>query len=306
MVERTLVSMLVTSALACSAAQAQTPNPPILMGGELPPTSPGKIIFSDGFEEHDLGQAADISNWKVAKSGSTATLTIEDKNPLCAECGKYLRTFATKKDQTVYRVEYAYAGEPSNDEMVSLGGGDYRGSQTYWYGYLMSLDQYPANDERIHLIQMWMKLGPPPQDQATNPQVSLMANAEGYRVNIEDNDDLNGNFKTAIGPNSLFGKCKQYIFKVNADTRTIAEGSTGELGIWVDGVSIYSHVNKQTMQDKQAGLHHDFRIGGYLSGWRFEPSSENGQAYEARWDNWTVMDGTGSLAAMQQAVGTCN
>ena len=136
MTERTLLSLLVSCVLACGVAQAQTPNPPVLMGVGTPPASPGKVIFSDGFEGHDLGQAETTSNWKTAINGSTATLTIENRNPLCANCGKYLRSFATKHDQEVYRVEYAYAGEPSNEEMISLGGGHYRGSQTYWYGYL--------------------------------------------------------------------------------------------------------------------------------------------------------------------------
>jgi hypothetical protein len=83
-------------------------------------------------------------------------------------------------------------------------------------------------------------------------------------------------------------------------------GSQGIIRIWLgdDPNPKWEWVNKATTHKLSHGGETVIpynKIGGYLSSW-VDFGGEDGDVYEARIDNYTVMDNTGSWAAMTAAL----
>lgn len=314
-------------AMSAPAAPGTGSEGNILIGWDHSLEEIGELIHST--EERDYPAPwGGGTLWRVNAPGTQTRMYIEDTSPLCPSCGKYMRTWAMKDSGNAYRSERLQLYNPPNrEDMILLNGevgnGNWRAQDTYWYGFLWQLVQYPPNQENVHLHQFWTDHAPPPADQTNNPQMSLFFNAEQLRVYIEANDDRNAiaaaqggtvdgrnYFSNPIDTN-IVGKCYRFIWQIYADTRTAAEGSTGIARLWVDSAAgqsatpDFEYTNMQVMQDDMAGKQVMFTWGTYLSAWRWSPASEDGQVHEAKMDNFVLMDGTGSYSAMANAVGSC-
>jgi hypothetical protein len=189
--------------------------------------------------------------------------------------------------------------------------GDHAYSSTaHWYGYVLCIDRFdqPSDGSVMNAhFNQWHEWG----DGVWNPLVSLMGNGDGLRVYMERNEE--GGNSSGPGPNVVspvlydpaFGECFNVIWQFRPDSRTSANGSKGLIRIWIgnDPKPKWEWVDKATTHRISNGgesvLPYN-KIGGYLSGWA--DRGDVGDVYEARYDNYTVMDGSGSWQAMMTAL----
>ena len=305
----------------CAAAYAQRPKAPVLLLGNSPAPS-SNILFRETFESMPTGPYQPVSGKWTRGDNPTGCCSIQNSNPVFAGSGKYFRPGPVewKSDGSVFRTEYWYVGTPYQNprvSMISLGQGHYQAPQDYWYGYVFCLDRYskptgqPTFDvPRVHFNQFHDDAGPGTAD--VNPMVSLFGDDEHIIGYIESSDEPDGGVSgSSVYTGNLYpgwkpGTCINVIWNVFFDTRTRAQGSKGFIRLWLgdDSTPRWEWINKQVSMPVAKGgdgYMPYFNLGGYLSGWRWTPNAA-GMTYEARFDNFTVMDSTGSWAAMRTAL----
>ena len=284
------------------------------------PTPPGNIIFRETFEGMPLGlRQAVAGRWATSGDCNMSQedcYSIANTSPVVSGFGKYFRTRNVKNGTTSYRTEYTHIGTPYATAFSSLGGGHYLGAE-YWYGYILCLDTNNTSNGYGHYADQWHYDGA----NSPSPAWSLMSgpkggnSANGFTTffYIEGSQEPGGTQKIDLNTN-IIGQCVDVIWQVKADTRTAANGSTGILRLWFSPHSSptstpkYEWVNKQVAVPPSAGgdtFMLFFKFGGYQSSWK-DGWGVNGEEWLARYDNYTVMDSTGSFAAMTAALATAN
>jgi len=328
LVVRTFLSLSVSVALACNAAHAQRPKSPVVLTGNGGP--PSGVLFKETFERMPIGRTQDVFDidgeyiWRRGTAPGDCC-TIADSSPVFSGAGKYYHPGPVAKNgELTFRTEYWYLGTPKAAPLTSLGTiggiyGQYVG-QIYWYGYVFCLDQYTGSEgERIHFNQ-WHDDAPGEFD----PMVSLFGNGQTLHAYIEHSQEPPGgdSFTSPVLYTNHLGNCINVIWQIRFDTRLASQGSTGLIRLWLDALGVNNSTPKFEWVDKQvanptgtpsvstglpgAGINPGgqpfWTMGGYLSSWRW--SGTEGQIYEARYDNFTIMDSTGSYAAMLAALNT--
>lgn len=298
-------SILVGAALICIVASAQTPNAPTIIGDDvaLPVSGSAKIIYSENHDSELLGGVSLVANEWARGITPPATLTIEDASPVIGS-SRYMVARGTKDGEKVYRTERTSHAVPGLRPMTSLDGGHWVAPETYWYGYWFCLDEYTGTlGERVHFNQ-WHETGDGPH----NPLLSLIGNAKELAAYMEQTDD-DGNVYSPVLYTTHLGKCIQVIWQIKWDSRPAAQGTTGLVRLWLGSSQTpkWERINKTVGHKTATGGNQDlpyFKYGGYLSSWRW--NGVDGQRYTARYDNYVVMDSTGSWAAMMAALGSAN
>ncbi|MEO8464133.1 MAG: hypothetical protein ABI640_02240 [Gammaproteobacteria bacterium] len=337
---RALLELFVTLCLTCGAAHAQQPKPPqLLAGGGSTPVAPpidnpetsqpprGKILFQDQFSAIPLAATfSNVSAWIRGLACGThfgtseCNVRIAHATPLRPGGGNYLHVYATHHGSDVYRTELSYSGTPYKEPRVSVGGGDYTGGE-YWYGYNVCVDKY-GYSSGTHpaapgiFLSQWhadeQAYDRDPRWGISLTETKLAIYAEHWDEPAGVGRGSGGGSRASAGQDMLEtlwtgktpGHCWPIIMRVKWDTRTRAKGGTGFMYVYTDssGTPTFSVTNRQTDHAPPEGDIYDpfFKIGGYLSAWR--GNGDDGLQWEARYDNVTIMDSTGSWAAMYQAI----
>jgi hypothetical protein len=310
---RTAVLALLAMLGFAHTAGAQKPKPPMLLGGGQAPSS--SVIFKENFSGFNTGTYYGVPGvWNTGSSVANGLCSFQQSNPPVSGGGKYLRCGPVVKDgANVFRTEFKYIGSPSFKAPTDLGGG-HNVSPIFWYGYKFCLDKYTTGSGphgQVHFSQ-WHDV----DDGPHSPKISILGNAQGLRVYMEKNFEAppinTGGFAGAsiITPvlyTDHYQKCIDVIQQVRWDTRTSTQGSKGLYRLWLGSSStpVFEWVDRMTQHAVIADGQHEgdfgipyFPLGGYLSCWRESPCVPEGTVYEARFDNFTIMEETGSWAAM--------
>jgi hypothetical protein len=297
------------------------------------PVPDGNILFKENFNDRPSPSTylSVPGVWNTGSSNPNGQCSFQHSNPPVAGSGKYLRCGpVTKAGANVFRTEYKYVGPPSFQSPTSLGDG-HNVSPTFWYGYKFCLDQYTTGSgpHGMFHIDQWHDVA----DAPFSPKISLMGNAQELRVYMEKNLEAppvntggftGANIITPVLYTGHLGTCINVIWQVKWDTRVSAAsaaisltGSTGLARLWLGSSStpVFEWVNKMTQHKIFTPPHATwgtgdfgipyFPLGGYLSCWRTDCVPE-GTVYESRYDNFTVMDETGSWAAMNAELNAAN
>jgi hypothetical protein len=317
------LSILATLAFSF-AAHAQKPRPPVLVtaGAPLPASA---LVFRETFESMPLGLYQPIAGAWTRGDNPMGCCTIASTNPVSTGFGKYFHPYNIKTGTTNFRSEYWYVGTPYASPRVnltSLGDHEYVGN-VYWYGYHVCVDKSEITTGYGIYVNQWHTDNPPEDGGGYNPMFALIAGINGQlQAYIEHSDESPpanpGDFPgdsvlvnvPTPGGGSYVGKCFDVIWQLKMDTRVSTNGSTGTLRLWLGESStpVFEWVNKQVGHETD---HYGnsympyFNIGGYQSRWRDGLGTE-GEEWEARYDNVTVMNSAGSWAAMKAALQTPN
>ncbi len=275
----------------------------------------GNIIFRETFESFPLGVAQSVANRWVKSRACVGPLTeaqcikIADSDPVAPGFGKYFSPRNIVNGTQNFRTELANVGAPYAVEMTSLGGGNYVG-ETYWYGYIVCLDVNNSDGYGVYIDQWHLDQGVSAPGWSIASSPIDFANASSgfttiyYQEGSEEPDEAGENGVVDLGFN-MIGDCWNVIWQVRQDTRLASEGSTGILRVWIGDSATprFEWVNKQVSMGPPDGDTYQqyFKFGGYQSAWR-DGQGVNGQEWAARYDNYTVMDDTGSWAAMTAAL----
>ncbi|MEO8464130.1 MAG: hypothetical protein ABI640_02225 [Gammaproteobacteria bacterium] len=312
--------------------------PPVNDPGTTNP-QPGNIVFEEKFGAMSLASTiANVGAWIRGTGCGTffgtpdCNVQIANTAPVRSGGGNYLHVSATHHGSEVYRTEYGYTGTPYNSPRVNLqpvGGGHYAG-QVYWYGYYLCVDKYgyaSGTHPRAPSVfaNQWHDDDDDPNNVVKhNPIAALTLDEHQLRLYIEHWDEPvgvgNGSggaprvfvgqdmYETVWGTAStkVAGNCFPVIWQIKHDTRTRAQGGTGFLRLWLgtNSTPAFEVVDRQVGHAPPEGDVYEkyFQLGGYLSDWR--GNGEDGLQWDARYDNFVIMDSTGSWAAMYQSITT--
>ena len=308
------------AALALSYnAHAQKPKPPVLVTSASPSPA-GAILFRETFESMALGNYLPVSGVWGRGDNPFGCCTIANTNPVAPGFGKYFRPYNFKSGTTNFRSEYWYVGTPYANPRVnltSLGNEEWVGN-VYWYGYQLCSDKNDITDGYGIYFNQW-HTDDAPGNPGFSPMFALVGAINGkLQVYIEHSDEsppvntaghTGGSILVDVptpGGGSYVGKCFPVIWQLKMDTRVSTAGSTGILRLWLGSSStpVFEWVNKQVGHETDHygnGYMPYFNIGGYQSRWR-DGWGVDGEEWEARYDNVTVMDRNGSWQAMMVAL----
>lgn len=290
------------------------PKPPVL---QVPTPVPGNIIFRETFT--GLPPGGGTSEYTIAGKWNTSqdpngSVTIQSGNPVRPGFGSYMRPRLVKSGTNDFRAEYSNVAAPGGEAggRLVVSGDNAWSNEDHWYGYVVCIDRFdqPNTGSVVTHLNQWHEWG----DGRWNPLISLMGNLNGLQVYMERNEE--GGSSTAPGLtvrspilyDPAAGECFDVVWQFRADSRRANEGSQGLLRIWIgnDPTPKWQWVNKATTHKLSHGgenVRPYNKIGTYPSAWgEAGQGGEDGDTYEGRVDNYTVMDSSGSFAAMIAAL----
>ena len=301
--------------VAVTYANAQQPKPPVLVGRDVGPRG---TLFRETFQSMSLGLYQPTSSWRRGDN-PFGCCTVEDSKPVQPGGGRYLRTYNVKSGTTNFRSEYWYVGTPYSNprvNLVSVGSDQWKSPEAYWYGYMICADKaenttgYGIYLNQFHNDDTGSGFDP-------NPMFALVGDANSLWGYIENSKEappitqfVNQSIVTPPLVTGWVGTCFPVIWQIFMDTRVSTAGSTGIIRLWIGDSPtpkwewLNRQVGQRVAQGGNAYMPY-FNIGGYQSLWK-DNFGTNGDEWEMRYDNVTVMDSTGSWDAMMAALKKAN